>query len=64
MKTTLTKVTDGSSSSSSGCTGTVLVIKPNGTQLSIAIPTYTIPSTRSETGTSPDYYTYNCYLIC
>lgn len=64
MKTTLTRVTDGSSSSSSGCTGTVLVVKPNGTQLSIAIPTYTIPSTRSETGTSPDYYTYNCYLIC
>ena len=61
MKTTLTTVTDGSSSSSAGCTGTVLLIKPNGTQLSVAIPTYTIPS-RSETGSSPDSYTYSCKL--
>ena len=61
MKTTLTTVKDGSSSSSAGCTGTILLIKPNGTQLSIAIPTYTIPS-RSETGSSPDSYTYNCRI--
>lgn len=61
MKTTLTTVKDGSSSSSAGCTGTVLLIKPNGTQLSVAIPTYTIPS-RSETGSSPDSYTYSCEL--
>lgn len=61
MKTTLTTVKDGSSSSSAGCTGTVLLIKPDGTQLSVAIPTYTIPS-RSETGSSPDLYIYGCYL--
>ena len=61
MKTTLTTVTDGSSRSSAGCTGRVLLIKPNGTQLSVAIPTYTIPS-RSETGSSPDSYEYSCKL--
>ena len=61
MKTTLTTVTNGSSSSSAGCTGRVLLIKPNGTQLSVAIPTYTIPS-RSETGSSPDSYEYSCKL--
>lgn len=62
MKTTLTTITDGSTNSSAGCTGTVLLIKPNGTQLSIAIPTYTIPTERSETGTNPDSYHYSCYL--
>lgn len=62
MKTTLTTIKDGSTNSSAGCTGTVLLIKPNGTQLSVAIPTYTIPTERSETGTNPDSYTYNCYL--
>lgn len=61
MKTTVTDVTDGSSSSSAGCTGTVLLIKPDGVQLSVDIPTYTIPS-RSETGSSPDYYRYNYKL--
>lgn len=62
MKTTLTIIKDGSTNSSAGCTGTVLLIKPNGTQLSVAIPTYTIPTERSETGTDPDTYQYSCYL--
>lgn len=65
MKTILTTVTaDGSSTSKSskaGCTGRVLLIRPNGTQLSVAIPTYTIPS-GSETGESPDSYEYSCKL--
>lgn len=61
MKTILTTVTDGSPRSSAGCTGKVLLIKPNGTQLSVAIPIYSIPS-RSETGSSPDSYEYSCKL--
>ena len=62
IKRTLTKVTNGSTNSSDGCTGTVLLIKPDGTQLSVAIPTYTIPTERSETGTNPDTYVYSCVL--
>ena len=62
MKTTLTTIKNGSTNSSDGCTGTVLLIKPDGTQLSVAIPTYTIPIERSETGTDPDSYNYSCYL--
>ena len=30
MKTTLTTIKDGSTNSSAGCTGTVLLVKPNG----------------------------------
>lgn len=62
MKKTLTEITNGSTNSSDGCTGTVLLIKPDGTQLSVAIPTYTIPTERSETGTNPDSYVYKCDL--
>ena len=62
MKKTLTKIRNGSTNSSDGCTGTVLLIKPDGTQLSVAIPTYTIPTERSETGTNPDTYVYSCHL--
>ena len=62
MKTTLTNIENGSTNSSDGCTGAVLLIKPDGTQLSVAIPTYTIPTERSETGTDPYWYSYQCYL--